>query len=232
MIKAIAQNYAQTKGPTKKFDKINYEVHGPRSVFHLSTLIGVLRKCSQFGGQVCQNLRFLEFLKKRKMADFKSKILCDENSKIKNLRWQLSCIFRRLRRGVLRFFSRRCFHGDICRSKSPNLQISKKDEKLAFSYGKIRPLEMIFFLFFPTIFLARLRGTFWTPERWSGTQNEDFHQWSPSNQKWSLLSQLSKWTIAYQQLYRNWAIGKISIFALKKTLNFFFLTWWHLICLK
>ena len=154
MIKAIAQNYAQTKGPTKKFDKINYEVHGPRSVFHLSTLIGVLRKCSQFGGQVCQNLRFLEFLKKRKMADFKSKILCDKNSKIKNLRWQFSCIFRWLRRGVLRFFSRRCFHGDICRSKSPNLQISKKDEKLAFSYGKIRPLEMIFFAFFPNHLLG------------------------------------------------------------------------------
>ena len=83
------------------------------------------------------------------MANFKSKNLCDESSKIKNLRWQFSCIFRCLRRGVLRFFCRRCYHGDICRSKLQFLQISKKDEKWAFSYGKIRPLEMIFFCFFP-----------------------------------------------------------------------------------
>ena len=39
MIEAIAQNCAKTKGPTKKIDKINFEVHGPRSVFHLLTFI-------------------------------------------------------------------------------------------------------------------------------------------------------------------------------------------------
>ena len=34
MIEAIAQNCAKTKGPTKKIDKINFEVHGPTSVFN------------------------------------------------------------------------------------------------------------------------------------------------------------------------------------------------------
>ena len=39
-----------------------------------------------------------------------------------------------------------------------------EDEKWAFSYGKIRPVEMIFLLFLPPILLTRPRGTFWTPE--------------------------------------------------------------------
>ena len=39
MIEAIAQNCAKTKAPTKKVDKTNFQVHGPRSVFHISTLI-------------------------------------------------------------------------------------------------------------------------------------------------------------------------------------------------
>ena len=52
--------------PTKKFDKINFEVHGPRSVFHLSTLIGVLRKRLQFGGQVRQNFEFFGIFEKKK----------------------------------------------------------------------------------------------------------------------------------------------------------------------
>ena len=99
-------------------------------------------------------LRHFNALKKRKMANFKSKNLCDKSSKIKNLRWQFSCIFRCLRRGVLRFFCRRCYYGDICQSKSPNLQIFKKDEKWAFSYGKIRPLEIIFFAFPPSHLLG------------------------------------------------------------------------------
>ena len=86
MIKAIAQNCAKTEGPTKKIDKINFEVHRPRSVFHLLTLNEVLRKLPQFGGQDRQILCFLEFSKKRKMAKFKSKNLCDEILKINNLR--------------------------------------------------------------------------------------------------------------------------------------------------
>ena len=141
-------------------------------------------KHPQFGGLNRQNLRFLEILKKRKMAYFKSK---NKSLKIKNLRWQFSCIFRWLRRGILRFFSRRRFHGEIPRSKSPVFQIFKKVEKWVFSYGKIRPVERFFLLFLPPIFLARPSGTFWTPELWSGTQNEDFQRWSPSDKKWSFL---------------------------------------------
>ena len=114
----------------------------------------MFRKRPQFGGQNRQNLRFLEILKKRKMANFKSKNLCDKSLKIKNLRWQFSCIFRWLRRGILRFFCRCRYHGDFCRSKSPVLQISEKDEKWTFSYGEIRPLEMIFFAVSPTHLLG------------------------------------------------------------------------------
>ena len=66
MIKAIAQNCAKTEGPTKKIDKINFEVHRPRSVFNLLTLNEVLRKLPQFGGQDCQILYFSEFSKKKK----------------------------------------------------------------------------------------------------------------------------------------------------------------------
>ena len=154
MITTIAQNCAKTKHPTKKMNKSNFEVHGLTSILHLLTLMGVLRKGPQFSGQNLQNLHFLKFLKKRKMANFKSKNLCDESSKIKNLRWQFSCIFRCLRRSVLRFFCRRCYHGDICRSKLPFLQISKKDKKWAFSCGKICPLEMHFFSFFPSHLLG------------------------------------------------------------------------------
>ena len=86
MIKVIAQNCAKTKRPTKKINKGNFEVHGLTRILHLLTLIRVLRKRSQFGGQNRQNLRFFEFLKKRKMANFKSKNLCDKSLKIKNLR--------------------------------------------------------------------------------------------------------------------------------------------------
>ena len=39
MIEAIAQNCAKTKAPTKKIDKIKFEEHRQRSVFHLLTLI-------------------------------------------------------------------------------------------------------------------------------------------------------------------------------------------------
>ena len=121
------------------------------------------------------------------MANFKSKNLCDESSKIKILRWQFSCIFRWLRRGILRFFCRRRFHGENPRSKSPVLKNFKKVKKRVFSYGKIRPLEMIFLLFFPPIFLVCPRGTFWTPELWSETQNEGFQQRLPSDHIWSFL---------------------------------------------
>ena len=139
----------------------------------------------QFDGQVCKKLSFLELFKKRKMANFKSKSLCDESLKIEIRRWQFSCIFRYRCCGILRFFGRRRFQGEICWSKSPNLQIFKKEEKLAFLYGKIRPSIMIFLLFFLSIFLAHPRATLCTPELWSGTHNEDFQRWSPIDHKWS-----------------------------------------------
>ena len=39
VIKAIAQNWAKTQGPTKKNNKINFEVHGLRILLHLLTLV-------------------------------------------------------------------------------------------------------------------------------------------------------------------------------------------------
>ena len=53
------------------------------------------------------------------MAYFKAKNHCDKRLKIKNLRWQLSCIFCRHCRGLPCFFSMRCFHMEICQSKLP-----------------------------------------------------------------------------------------------------------------
>ena len=52
------------------------------------------------------------------------------------------------------FFCRHCFHREICRSKSPVLEIFKKNQKRAFLYSKIGPLEMIFFACFPTHLLG------------------------------------------------------------------------------
>ena len=69
---------------------------------------------------------FMYFLKKRKMGYFKSKNLCDKISKIKNLRLQFSCIFRRDRRGILCFFCRWSFHGEICDTKLPFFYFQKK----------------------------------------------------------------------------------------------------------
>ena len=83
MIEAIPQIWAKTKRTTKKNHKINFEVHELRIILHLLNLIQMFRKHPQFDGQVCHNLRFLEFFKKRKKANFKSKNLCDKSSKIK-----------------------------------------------------------------------------------------------------------------------------------------------------
>ena len=44
MIEAIAQNCAQTKGPTIKMNKTNFEVHRLRTNLHLLILIYVFRK--------------------------------------------------------------------------------------------------------------------------------------------------------------------------------------------
>ena len=126
--------------------------------------------------------RFYDFLKNEKWLTLNQKV---SETKVEIRRWQFSCIFRYRCCGILRFFGRRRFQGEICWSKSPNLQIFKKEEKLAFLYGKIRPSIMIFLLFFLSIFLAHPRATLCTPELWSGTHNEDFQRWSPIDHKWS-----------------------------------------------
>ena len=53
------------------------------------------------------------------LHNFVAKNLFDKVSKIKNLRWQFCGIFRWLRHGLLCFFCRRYFHGEICKIKWP-----------------------------------------------------------------------------------------------------------------
>ena len=67
--------------------------------------------------------------------------LRDKSLKIKNLRWQFSCIFCRHCLVILRFFSRCCFHGDVCRSKLSLLKIFKKVNKRTFSVRQNLPLR-------------------------------------------------------------------------------------------
>ena len=57
------------------------------------------------------------------------KNLCDKVSKIKNLRWLSCSFFRAVRRGILRFFGRRIFHGENRKTKSPILSFLKKAKK-------------------------------------------------------------------------------------------------------
>ena len=57
------------------------------------------------------------------------KNLCDKVSKMKNLRLLSCSFFRADRRGVLRFFGRRIFHGENRETKSPVLTFWKKAEK-------------------------------------------------------------------------------------------------------
>ena len=113
-IKIIAKNPALSAGFPYTQHAASCESHGAGSLFiqrrwisiylaaldlHLSSGAGspqnqqrsgfkklAFRKRPQFGGQNRQNLRFFEILKKRKMANFKSKNLCDKSLKIKNLR--------------------------------------------------------------------------------------------------------------------------------------------------
>ena len=75
------------------------------------------------------------------------KKLCDEVSKIKNLRWQFQRIFRWLCHGVLSFFCWRNFHGEICKTKWPLFYIWRKTEKYWFWGANLLPknTSMIFF---------------------------------------------------------------------------------------
>ena len=109
----------------------------------------MLKKCPKFDIEICQNLRFLEFSKKEKWCVLNRKISVTKvwKSKIwddRFLGFYVAFIV------VYSFFFRYCFHREICRSKSPVLEIFKKTQKRAFLYSKIGPLEMIFFACFPT----------------------------------------------------------------------------------
>ena len=55
-----------------------------------------------------------------------TKNLCDKVSQIKKLRWQFRRIFRWLRRGVLHFFCRPCFHGEICKTNGCKMDATLK----------------------------------------------------------------------------------------------------------
>ena len=108
----------------------------------------MLWKCPQFGGQNHQNLLFLEFLKKQKMAIFKSKNLFDESSKIKILRWQFSCIFRWLCHGILRFFVYALLSLRYLLIKSAIFEHFKKRQKMGVFVWQNSPHRNDFFCFF------------------------------------------------------------------------------------
>ena len=76
------------------------------------------------------------FSKKPKVSRKFRKNLCDKVSKMKNLRLLLSCIFRADRRGVLRFFGRRIFHGENRETKSSVFTFFEKSQKCASSTGR------------------------------------------------------------------------------------------------
>ena len=82
------------------------------------------------------------------MTNFKSKNLCDKNSKNKNLRWQFCWIFRWLRRGILSFFCRWFFHGEICKISLLIFRIFMKIEKNKFLSAKICTLKFVFVIIF------------------------------------------------------------------------------------
>ena len=76
------------------------------------------------------------FKKKRKAMKMFRKNLCDKVSKIKNLRWLSSSFFRAVRRGILRFFGRRIFHGENRETKSSVFTFFEKSQKCASSTGR------------------------------------------------------------------------------------------------
>ena len=79
---------------------------------------GVIFK-EKFANQNGHFLTFWDNLTFWNKGNFVVKNLCDEVSKIKNLSWQFRCIFRRLCHGVLHFFCKYFFHGEIFKTKWP-----------------------------------------------------------------------------------------------------------------
>ena len=155
------------------------------------------------------------------MANFKSKNLCDKSSKI---RWHISCIFRWLRRAILRFFCRRCYHRDIFRPKLSLLKISKKVEKWVFLYNEIGPLEWIVFAFFPIHLLGLSERYVLDPQTLIGDsvfmeiwlkQNRPFSQFSSKISIFSPIKIWSKWYIKIARKHR--VLGKKLI---KSTLKY------------
>ena len=68
-----------------------------------------------------------------------TKNLCDKVSQIKKLRWQFQRIFRWLRRGVLHFFCRPCFHGEICKTNGCKIDATLKIIKCVHFVLQISP---------------------------------------------------------------------------------------------
>ena len=110
------------------------------------------------------------------------KNLCDEVSKMKNLRLLCSSFFRALRCGVLRFFCGRIFHRENRETKSPVLTFLKKAEK----YGPKRgwKIEKRFFSSHPSSSAVRA-GRFRPPNFFRGPPERRLISWSPNDRFWS-----------------------------------------------
>ena len=186
MIKAIAQNCAKTKRPTKKIDKINFEEHGPMSVFHLLTLIGVLRKRPQFDGQLSQNLRFWNFWKNEKWLTLNRKISVTKVRKSKI--WDDSFLaFSVAFVMVYSVFSVGAVFIEKFTDQNRHFWTFSKNSKKGVFVRQNSTLRNFVPQFFISPSSWPVRATFCTPELCSGTQKEDYQQWSPSDQKWSFL---------------------------------------------
>ena len=92
------------------------------------------------------------------------KNLCDKVSKMKNLRLLSSSFFRALRRGVLHFLCGLSFHGENCKTKSPDFAFFKKAEKRRKVWAEtgVKNRKTLFSVAF--IFECRPSRSFWTPE--------------------------------------------------------------------
>ena len=96
--------------------------------------------------------------------------------------------------------------------KNDHLQCEKLENR-PFCALKFGPLKKKIWIFFSPILSARPSWSFCTPKLWSGTKNDDFQRWSPSDQKWSFtVRKVEKWAVLR---------AKMRAFE-KKIVNFFF----------
>ena len=99
------------------------------------------------------------------LRNFAAKNLCDETSKIKNLRWLFRRFFRWLRPAVFHYLCRCCFHREICKTKLPLFQISRKTWKnLILNVKFAPPLNVCRNFLLKPIFMSDPCWTFSTPE--------------------------------------------------------------------